>query len=72
VAEFAAIVDRTIDAIVSLPAAGEGRVLVPGQRRAATAEQRSRDGVPRPPRVWESVVEAAAGYGIAAPEPVSG
>jgi LDH2 family malate/lactate/ureidoglycolate dehydrogenase len=70
--EFAQIVDRTIDAIQGLPAAGDAAVGVPGRRSAATAVHRERDGIPLPPRVWESVVQAAAGHGIAAPEPLAG
>lgn len=71
VAEFSAIVDRTIDAVVGLDPVGDEPVSAPGERAAATAAERGRDGIPLPARVWESVREAAAGYGIEASDPVA-
>jgi len=64
--QFAEIVDRTIDAVTALPPAGENPVLVPGARAAAAARERERDGIPLPARVWDSVTEAAARYGVTA------
>lgn len=66
---FRAIVDDTLDAVTSLPADGDGPVLFPGARAAATAAERARDGVPLPQRIWDEVTAAADRYGLAAPEP---
>jgi LDH2 family malate/lactate/ureidoglycolate dehydrogenase len=69
--EFTAIVDRTIDAVAGLTPAGDDPVTAPGQRAAATAQERGRDGIPLPARVWDSVREAAAAHGVDAPDPVT-
>ncbi|HUA03249.1 MAG TPA: Ldh family oxidoreductase [Solirubrobacteraceae bacterium] len=69
--EFTQIVDRTIDAVTALPPAGDNPVLVPGGRSATVARKREQDGIPLPARVWESVTEAAARYGVTSPEPVA-
>lgn len=69
--EFQEIVDRTIDAVNGLEPVGDQAVTVPGQRAAATAQERERGGIPVPGRVWESVTAAAAQYGVAAPEPAA-
>jgi LDH2 family malate/lactate/ureidoglycolate dehydrogenase len=69
--EFSAIVDRTIEAVAGLEPAGDDPVTAPGQRAAATAQERGRDGIPLPARVWDSVREAAAALGIEAPAPVT-
>jgi LDH2 family malate/lactate/ureidoglycolate dehydrogenase len=42
---------------------------VPGQRAAATAAERARDGIPLAPKVWSGVVEAAQKLGVDVPEP---
>jgi LDH2 family malate/lactate/ureidoglycolate dehydrogenase len=68
--DFKTIVDETIDAVSGLPRAGEAPVLVPGARSAATYEQRSRDGVPLPPKIWGELVEAAERLGVSVPEPL--
>ena len=69
--DFKAIVDDTIDAITALPRAGEAPVLVPGARGAATFAQRSRDGVPLPPKIWDEIISAAERFGVPVPEPVT-
>jgi LDH2 family malate/lactate/ureidoglycolate dehydrogenase len=69
VAEFSAIVDQTIDAITGLAPSGAAAVTVPGQRAAATAAERARDGIPLAPKVWSGVVEVAQKLGVDVPEP---
>lgn len=71
VEEFRQIVDRTIDAVTSLPPAGDTAVTVPGQRAAATAREREASGIPLPPKVWDSVVQAATRLSVAVPSPVA-
>lgn len=68
--DFRAIVDDTIDAVTGLPAAGDGPVLVPGARGAATYEERTRDGVPLPPKIWNEIREAAQSRDVPVPEPI--
>ncbi len=69
--EFKAIVDDTIDAVTGLPPAGDSPVLVPGARGAATLDERTRDGVPLPPKIWGEIVEAAERFGLSVPEPIA-
>jgi LDH2 family malate/lactate/ureidoglycolate dehydrogenase len=69
--EFKKIVDDTIDAVTSLPPAGDEAVLVPGARGAATYAERARGGVPLPPKIWAELVAAAERFAIPAPEPVA-
>ncbi len=69
--DFKTIVDDTIDAVTGLPPAGEGPVLTPGARGAASYEERSREGVPLPPKIWAEIVEAAERYDVPVPEPVA-
>ena len=69
--DFKAIVDNTIDAVQGLPPSGEGPVLVPGARGAATMAQRTREGVPLPPKIWTEIVEAAGRFGVPVPEPLA-
>jgi LDH2 family malate/lactate/ureidoglycolate dehydrogenase len=71
VEDFKSIVDDTIDAVTGLPPAGDGPVLVPGARGAACVEERSREGVPLPPKIWAEIVEAAERFGVPVPEPVA-
>jgi LDH2 family malate/lactate/ureidoglycolate dehydrogenase len=70
-ADFKAIVDDTIDAVMALPPAGDAPVLVPGARGAACYEERSAEGVPLPPKIWGEIVEAAERLGVPVPEPVA-
>lgn len=69
--EFEAIVDATIDAIESLPAAGDGPVMAPGARAAATAAERGNSGIPLPPKIWGELGEAASRLGVTVPEPIA-
>ena len=69
--EFRTIVDDTVDAVMGLPAAGDSPVLVPGARGAASYVQRSRDGVPLPPKIWAEIVDAAERLGVPVPEPIT-
>ena len=69
--DFKAIVDHTIDAVMALPRAGDDPVLVPGARGAASYEERSRDGVPLPPKIWAEIVEAAERFDVPVPQPVA-
>jgi LDH2 family malate/lactate/ureidoglycolate dehydrogenase len=68
VEDFKAIVDDTIDAITALEPAGDPPVLVPGARGAATAAQRSEEGVPLPQRIWDEITEVAERLGVPKPE----
>lgn len=70
--DFRKIVDETIDAVAGLPPAGDAPVLVPGARGAATYLERTRDGVPLPPRIWGELVEAAGRLSVPVPEEISG
>ena len=70
-ADFKAIVDDTIDAVTRLPPAGSAPVLVPGARGAASYDERMRDGVPLPPKIWAEIVEAAERFGVPVPESVA-
>jgi LDH2 family malate/lactate/ureidoglycolate dehydrogenase len=65
--DFRKIVDETIDAVSGLPPAGDAPVLVPGERGAAAYEERLRDGVPLPPKIWGELVEAAERFGVPVP-----
>ena len=65
--DFKAIVDDTIDAVTALPPAGDQPVLVPGTRGAASYAERTRDGVPLPPKIWDEIVEAAKRLGVPVP-----
>jgi LDH2 family malate/lactate/ureidoglycolate dehydrogenase len=62
---FTSTVDATVGAIKAMPAAGEDtEVLLPGERGARAFEQRSREGIPIPPKTWEALVEAAQAVGV--------
>jgi LDH2 family malate/lactate/ureidoglycolate dehydrogenase len=67
---FRGIVDDTIDAVSGLPRSGDAPVLVPGARGAATYEERMRDGVPLPAKIWDEITEVAQTRGVAVPEPI--
>ncbi len=69
--EFKKIVDDTIDAVSGLPPSGDQPVLVPGARGAASYQERTRDGMPLPPKIWDEIVEAAEKLGVSVPEPVA-
>ncbi|MDE3131257.1 MAG: Ldh family oxidoreductase [Acidobacteriota bacterium] len=70
-ADFKAIVDDTIDTVTALPPAGEAAVLVPGARGARCYAERTREGIPLPPKIWGELVEAAERFGVPLPEPVA-
>jgi ureidoglycolate dehydrogenase (NAD+) len=56
-------------AIKSQPRAeGFERILMPGERGGNAFVNRSRDGVPIPPRSWQQVCEVAAKFGVTPPE----
>lgn len=69
--DFTKIVDDTIDAVSSLPPSGDGPVLVPGARGAATAKERAHDGIPLPPKIWGEVSDLAERLGVPVPEPTT-
>jgi LDH2 family malate/lactate/ureidoglycolate dehydrogenase len=57
---FRSSVDATVGAIKAMPAAVQNvEVLLPGERGARTFEQRSREGIPVPPKTWEALMAAA-------------
>jgi LDH2 family malate/lactate/ureidoglycolate dehydrogenase len=61
---FRSTVDAAVGAIKAIPAAGENtEILLPGERGARTFEQRTREGIPIPPKTWEALVEAAQAVG---------
>ncbi len=67
--EFAANVDATVDTIHALPKAeGVERILVPGERGAASAQKRGQDGIPLGDKLWEELAEAAGRLGVTIPE----
>lgn len=69
VEQFAANVDATIDTIHGLPKAdGVERILVPGERSAATSAKRSDTGIPVGDKVWAEFVEVAGRLGVTVPE----
>ena len=66
---FAAGVDATVDTIHDLPKSeGVERILVPGERSAATAAGRSADGIPVGDKLWTELVEVAGTLGVTVPE----
>jgi LDH2 family malate/lactate/ureidoglycolate dehydrogenase len=70
--EFTATVDDTVDAIKSLPAAGAGDVLVPGERGRRCELERRSSGVPLGPKVWRELAGTADALGVPAPVPLEG
>ena len=66
--EFRSRVDALIDAMhATPPLAGGQRVRVPGEQSHATAERRSREGVPLPADVVKAVRELGDALGLAWP-----
>ena len=64
-AEFEARVDRLIASVHATPTLVEGAsVRVPGEQSHATAERRSRDGVPYPPDVAATFAQLGAELGV--------
>ncbi len=62
---FRSAVDAAVGAIKAMPAASENaEILLPGERGARTFEQRTREGIPIPPKTWEALVEAAQAVGV--------
>lgn len=61
------IVDETLRTIGALPPAGEGPVLYPGARGAATLAKREHDGVAVPEPLWEQIAAAAERLGVDPP-----
>jgi LDH2 family malate/lactate/ureidoglycolate dehydrogenase len=69
--EFTALVDATVSTIKGLPASDPAtEVLVPGERGARKAEERSREGIPLGPKVWTELGQAAADLGVPVPDPL--
>ena len=52
----------------SPPAAGVDEVLVPGDLEARARERRSREGIPIPEEVWQTLVDTAAELGVSTPD----
>ena len=50
------------------PAAGVDEVLAPGDLEARSREKRSRDGIPIPAEVWQTLVDTAADLCVETPE----
>ncbi|WP_129841058.1 Ldh family oxidoreductase [Streptomyces sp. RFCAC02] len=66
-------VGRTLDVLKGLPRADEGAgITYPGERSAATAAERARDGVPVGAKVWQALTGAAGRLGVPLPAPVAG
>jgi LDH2 family malate/lactate/ureidoglycolate dehydrogenase len=71
-AEFAATIDETVDAIKSRPAAdGTAEILVPGERGRRTAAERAARGIPLGPKVWRELSEIATALDVTVPSPLS-
>ncbi len=61
--------DALAKAIKAQPRAeGFERILMPGERGGKAFVNRSRDGVPIPPKSWQQVCEVAAKFGVTPPE----
>jgi LDH2 family malate/lactate/ureidoglycolate dehydrogenase len=65
---FLDAVDDTLDAVLGLPSADDSPVAYPGQRSAATEEERTARGVPVAGKTWQALVEAAERYGLPLPD----
>jgi LDH2 family malate/lactate/ureidoglycolate dehydrogenase len=50
------------------PAVGFDEVLVPGDLEARSRQKRSRDGIPVPQEVWQSLMDLAADLDVAIPD----
>jgi LDH2 family malate/lactate/ureidoglycolate dehydrogenase len=68
---FLASVDDTLDAILGLPSAGGSPVAYPGQRSAATEQDRTANGIPVAGGTWKALSAAAETYGLTLPDPLS-
>jgi LDH2 family malate/lactate/ureidoglycolate dehydrogenase len=66
-ADFEQIVDETLDAIKGLEPIGDGAIMFPGERGAATLAERESDGIPLGEKVWNELVEVADARGITVP-----
>ncbi|MEU6845551.1 Ldh family oxidoreductase [Streptomyces sp. NPDC046716] len=65
---FVADVDTTLETLKGLPAAdGTREVHYPGERSAATADERGAHGIPIAPKVWAQLADAAQEKGVALP-----
>jgi LDH2 family malate/lactate/ureidoglycolate dehydrogenase len=70
--QFTATVDATLAAIKALPRSDEAtEILIPGERGTRTYAERSANGVPLGPKVWNELTAAADALGIKAPEPLA-
>ncbi|MGP4007180.1 Ldh family oxidoreductase [Streptomyces sp. 4N124] len=68
---FTADVDTTLSALKDLPVAdGAGGVYYPGERSAAVAAGRGKNGIPVAPKVWRELTEQGQKLGVALPEVV--
>jgi ureidoglycolate dehydrogenase (NAD+) len=67
---FTGAVDATLDTVKALPAAGDEPVMYPGERGAASEQERRRDGIPLPVPLWGKLSAAAEAAGIPVPEPL--
>ncbi|MEV1025368.1 Ldh family oxidoreductase [Streptomyces sp. NPDC050264] len=65
---FLADVEATLGTLKALPAADDAAgVHYPGERSAATADERGANGIPVAPKVWQQLTQAAAEKGVALP-----
>ena len=68
---FKANVDALAETLKSQPLSAEtDEILMPGERGGRVLEQRTRDGIPLPAKVWEQLQQVAAERGVDAPEPL--
>ncbi|MEU5765365.1 Ldh family oxidoreductase [Streptomyces asoensis] len=67
---FTEAVGATLDTVKGLPAAdGSQGVFYPGERSAAVAAARTREGIPVAPKVWRDLEERAEKLGVPLPTP---
>ncbi|WP_394326776.1 Ldh family oxidoreductase, partial [Thermobifida halotolerans] len=65
---YAETVAQTLDALKGLPRADEAtEISYPGERSAATAAERSREGIPVAGKVWKELAAAAERTGVRLP-----
>jgi LDH2 family malate/lactate/ureidoglycolate dehydrogenase len=68
--DFVEAVEETIDALKTLPRSDPSLdLLVPGERGAATYDERIKAGIPLPPKIWRGLQEQAEGLGVSVPAP---
>lgn len=65
---FLAGADATLDALKGLPVADGAGVYYPGERSAATADERGAQGIPVAPKVWRDLTDRAQELGVALPQ----